>query len=244
MKPTLLFTFLFFTTILCLAQNEKTLSGKVVCEGKGIPNIDLVNLTSKKSTTTDSQGHFSIGVALGDELYILSKEYIDFKLKITETQFNQNQLTITIEKKPIALEDVEIVNKSSLKVQITQGDIDAIKLSKQANALKVVNVYDGTIENGVDFVRMFKGISNWFKNKDKEPPQKPVPPPSFKDFLSSHYDRNFYLNNLKLKPEEIELFIAYCEADARATVLAERQDVLEMADFLFEKNKAFQKLDR
>jgi len=129
-------------------------------------------------------------------------------------------------------------------VQITQGDIDAIKLSKQANALKVVNVYDGTIENGVDFVRMFKGISNWFKNKDREPPQKPVPPPSFKDFLSSHYDRNFYLNNLKLKPEEIELFIAYCEADARATVLAERQDVLEMADFLFEKNKAFQKLDR
>ena len=244
MKPTLLFTFLLFTTTFCLAQNEKVVTGKIVCEGKGIPNIDLVNLTTKKSTTTDSQGHFSIGVALGDELYILSKEYLDFKLKITETYFKQNQLTITIEKKPIALEDVEIVNKSSLKVQITQGDIDAIKLSKQANALKVVNVYDGTIENGVDFVRMFKGISNWFKNKDKEPQQKPVPPPSFKDFLSSHYDRNFYLNNLKLKPEEIELFIAYCEADARATVLAERQDVLEMADFLFEKNKAFQKLDR
>jgi hypothetical protein len=142
------------------------------------------------------------------------------------------------------LEDVEIVNKSSLKVQISQADIDAIKLAKQSQALKVVNVYDGTIENGVDFVRMFKGISNWFKNKDKEPQQKPVPLPSFKDFLSSHYDRNFYLNNLKLKPEEIDLFIAYCETDARAAVLAARQDILEMADFLFEKNEAFQKLER
>jgi hypothetical protein len=40
------------------------------------------------------------------------------------------------------------------------------------------------------------------------------------------------------------LFIAYCEADTRATVLAERQDVLEMADFLFEKNEAFKKLER
>ncbi|MDI9256454.1 hypothetical protein [Flavobacterium sedimenticola] len=244
MKPTLLFTFLFFTTNFCLAQNEKVLSGKIVCEGRGIANIDLVNLTSKKSTTTDPQGHFSIGVAVGDELYILSKEYIDFKLKITETHFNQNQLTITIEKKPIALEDVEIVNKSRLKVQISQADIDAIKLSKQSQALKVVNVYDGTIENGVDFVRMFKGIANWFKIKDKEKLEKAVLPPNFKDFLSSHYDRNFYLNTLKLKPEEIDLFIAYCEADVRAAALAERQDVLEMADFLFEKNEAFRKLER
>ena len=149
-----------------------------------------------------------------------------------------------IDKKPIALEDVEIVKKSSLKVQISQADIDAIKLTKQSQALKVVNVYDGTIENGVDFVRMFKGISNWFKNKDKEPLQKPVPPPNFKDFLRSHYDRNFYLNNLKLKPEEIDLFIAYCETDSRAAELAARQDILEMADFLFEKNETFRKLDR
>lgn len=244
MKPTILFTLFFITITSCFAQNQKVLGGKVVCEGKGIPNIDLVNLTSKKSATTNSYGQFSIEVALGDELYILSKEYLDFKLKITETQFREGQLTITIERKPIALEDVEIVNKSSLKVEISQADIDAIKLTKQANALKVVNVYDGTIENGVDFVRMFKGIANWFKNKDNETQQKPVPLPGFRDFLSSHYDRNFYLNNLKLKPEEIELFIAYCEADALATVLAERQDILEMADFLFEKNEAFRKLDR
>ena len=243
MKPTILFLFIVTITS-CLAQNQKELRGKIVCEGRGIAAVDLVNLTSKKSTTTDNQGHFSISVAIGDELYILSKEYIDFKLKITEAHFHQNPLTIVIEKKPIALEDVEIVSKSSLKVQISQADIDAIKLAKQSQALKVVNLYDGTIENGVDFVRMFKGIANWFKNKDKEPEQKPVPPPSFKDFLSSHYDRNFYLNNLKLKPEEIELFIAYCEADTRATVLAERQDVLEMADFLFEKNETFRKLER
>ena len=130
-------------------------------------------LDFKKSTTTDNQGHFSIGVALGDELYILSKEHLDFKLKITETYFKQNQLTITIEKKPIALEDVEIVNKSSLKVQISQADIDAIKLTKQANALKVVNLYDGSIENGVDFVRMFKASRIGLKTKTKNRSENP-----------------------------------------------------------------------
>lgn len=213
-------------------------------EGKAVGLVDVVNMNSKKSSTTDSDGNFSLWIEAGDELYFLSKDYSDLKKVITTTDLTQNPLVIILTKKPIELEDVEIVKKSSLKVQISQADIDAIKLTKQANALKVVNLYDGSIENGVDFVRMFKGVSNWFKNKDKEPERKPVPPPSFKDFLSSHYDRNFYLNNLKLKPEEIDLFIAYCEVDTRATVLAARQDILEMADFLFEKNEAFRKLER
>jgi len=235
--------FLFFS-ILGFSQSGKLLHGKVLSEGKAVGLVDVVNMNSKKSSTTDSDGNFSLWIEAGDELYFLSKDYSDLKKVITTTDLTQNPLVIILTKKPIELEDVEIVKKSSLKVQISQADIDAIKLTKQSQALKVVNVYDGTIENGVDFVRMFKGISNWFKNKDKEPLQKPVPPPSFKDFLSSHYDRNFYLNNLKLKPEEIDLFIAYCETDSRATELAARQDILEMADFLFEKNESFRKLER
>lgn len=235
--------FLFFS-LLGFSQSGKLLQGKVLSEGKAVGLVDVVNMNSKKSSTTDSEGNFSLWVTAGDELYFLSKDYTDLKMVITAADLNQNPLVIILTKKPIELEDVEIVKKSSLKVQITQGDIDAIKLSKQANALKVVNVYDGTIENGVDFVRMFKGIANWFKNKDKEKPEKLLPPIAFKDYLAVHFDEAFYLTKLQLKPEEIALFIAYCEADSRAKPLAERQDILEMADFLFEKKEEFKKLER
>lgn len=235
--------FLFFS-ILGFSQSGKLLQGKVLSDGKAVGLVDVVNINSKKSSTTNSEGNFSLWVTAGDELYFLSKDYADLKMVITPTQLNQNLLVITLNKKPIELEDVEIVSKSSLKVQITQADIDAVKLSKQANALKVINVYDGTIENGVDFVRMFKGISNWLKNKDKEKREKTVLPIAFKDYLAQHFDENFYTQKLKLKPEEIALFISFCEADPRAKPLAERQDILEMADFIFEKNEAFKKLER
>ncbi|NNT70746.1 hypothetical protein HKT18_00825 [Flavobacterium sp. IMCC34852] len=238
------FGFFLFFSILGFSQSGKLLQGKVLSEGKVVGLVDVVNMNSKKSSTSDGEGNFSLWVTAGDELYFLTKDYADLKMVITPTDLNQNPLVISLNKKPVELEDVEIVKKSSLKVQITQGDIDAIKLSKQANALKVTNVYDGTIENGVDFVRMFKGIANWFKNKDKEKPEKPLPPITFKDYLAGHFDEAFYLTKLQLKPEEIALFIAYCEADSRAKPLAERQDLLEMADFLFEKNKEFKKLER
>ncbi|WP_333877754.1 hypothetical protein [Flavobacterium sp.] len=231
-------------SILGFSQSKKLLHGKVVSDGKAISHVDVVNMNTTKNSTTDSEGNFSLWVTAGDELYFLSNDYVDFKMELTPTHVNETLLVVPLDKKPIALEDVEIVNKSSLKVQISQADIDAIKLSKQSQALKVVNVYDGTIENGVDFVRMFKGITNWFKNKDKEKLEKPLPPIAFKDYLAEHFDEAFYLTKLQLKPEEIALFIAYCEADSRAKPLAERQDVLEMADFLFEKKEEFKNLER
>jgi hypothetical protein len=241
----ILFFFLFILNgFFGFSQSEKLIRGKVLSGETPLSNIDIVNMNSKKSVTTDSFGNFNILAKTGDELFIISKEYVDKKTVLTQEQANQNNILIYLEKKPVVLDDVTITTMPSIKFKLTQSDIDAGKLSKQAKALKVQNVYDGTIENGVDFIRLFKGLINLFKNKDKEEIKKNIPLPSFKDYLNSHYDRHFYLNNLKLKPEEIDLFIAYCEADHRAKSLAERQDLLEMADFLFEKNEEFKKLER
>lgn len=239
-------TYWFFILfpILGFAQSEKPLYGKVLSEGKAIGNIDIVNINSKKSSTTDSNGNFSILAKMGDELFVISKEYVDRKIMLTQENLDKGNLVIQLEKKPIELDDVEITTTPSVKFKVSQADLDKAKLAKQANALKVQNVYDGTIENGIDFVRMAKGLRNLFKNKVQEKKEKSIPPIPFKDYLALNFDTAFYIQKLKLKPEEIDLFIAYCEVDSRAKSLAERQDVLEMADFLFEKNEAFKKLER
>lgn len=209
-----------------------------------LKNIDIVNTNSKKTSTTDSNGNFSILVKTGDELFIISKEYVDLKMILTQENLISDNLVIHLEKKPIELDDVEITTTPSVKFKVSQADIDAAKLSKQANTLKVQNVYDGTIENGVDFVRMAKGLRNLFKNKDQEKRENTLPPIPFKDYLALNFDTNFYTQKLKLKPEEIELFITYCEADPKAKTISERQDVLEALSFLLAKNEAFKKLER
>ncbi|MEK8179336.1 hypothetical protein WMW71_03190 [Flavobacterium buctense] len=244
MKQILLLLLLVFNGFLGFAQSEKHLHGKVLYGKIALSGIDIVTLNSRKSTTTNKEGEFSIEAKVKDTLFIISKEYTDRRIVLTQELFELESLILYLEQKPIALEDVEILKKSSLKVEVKQSDIDAIKLAKQANALKVVNVYDGIIENGIDFVRMGKGLFNLFKNKDKEKPENALPPILFKDYLTLNFDTAFYTQKLKLKPEEIDLFIAYCEVDSRAKSLAELQDLLEMADFLFEKHEAFKKLER
>lgn len=242
MKQMLLFILLF--PVFAFAQSEKLLHGKVLYGQIALTGIDIVNLNSRKSTTTNKDGEFSIVAKVKDTLFIISKEYSDRRIALLQELFDQENLVLYLEKKPIALEDVEILKKSSLKIEVKQSDIDAIKLAKQANTLKVVNVYDGTIENGIDFARMFKGLVNLLKNKDKEKQEKPLPPIPFKAYLALNFDSVFYTEKLKIKPEEIDLFIAFCETDPKAKTISEHQDVLETLGFLLDKNEEFKKLER
>ncbi|MFN3753099.1 hypothetical protein [Flavobacterium sp.] len=237
------FLFLLFS-IVGFSQSEKQIHGKVLFGQTPLTTIDVVNLNSREITTTDMNGHFSISAKVKDTLFIISKAYADRRIALTQELLNQNNLIIYLEKKPIELDDVEITTTQSVKIKISQADIDAIKIAKDANKLKVLNVNDGTIENGIDFVRMGKGLLNLFKNKDKEKPEKPLPPIPFKDYLALNFDPIFYTEKLKLKPEEIDLFIAFCETDPKAKTISERQDVLETLGFLLDKNEEFNKLER
>ena len=207
-------------------------------------NIDIVNINSKKSTTSTSNGDFNLFVKPNDELFIISKEYSDRKITISGTDLNQENFTIILEKKAIELEDVNITRVKSMKIKIAQSDIDEIKITKSARALKPLNVYDGTIPNGIDFMRMGKGLINLFKNKDKVNPEKPLPAIPFKAFLAINFDSGFYTQKLKLNPEEIALFISFCEADPRAKIISEHNNVLEAVAFLISKNEEFKKLKR
>lgn len=244
MKSLLLFFIVLFNGLVGFSQSDKMIHGKILSGETALKDIDVVNMNSKKSSTTDSNGNFSILAKTGDELFIISKEYVDRKIKLTQESLDKGKLLIHLEKKPIELDDVEITTTPSIKYKVSQADIDAAKIAKQANTLKVQNVYDGTIENGIDFVRIAKGLVNLFKKKDSEKAEKPLPAISFKDYLALHFDTNFYTQKLNLKPEEITLFISFCEADPKAKIISTRQDVLETLDFLMAKNEAFKKLER
>jgi len=238
------FTSVLFVLVsyLGFSQDEKLLHGQIVSEQKPLSGVDIVNINSKKSTTTDSQGNFSILGKIGDELYIITQEYTDRKIVLTQAVFNQSLFIIYLEKKPIELDDVNIIKVQGMKIKLTQGDLDEIKLAKQSQALKVTNVYTGVIENGVDFVRMYKGLVNLFKDKDKEKAEKSAPPIPFRDYLASNFDTAFYTQKLKLKPDEIALFLSFCEADPKSKTILRTNDYLAVLEFLIAKKEEFKKL--
>jgi len=224
------------------SQTEKILHGKVVSGNTVLSGVDVVNASSKKSATTNKKGLFSIAVKANDELLIISKEYTDKTILVSQKEIDNDNLIIRLEKKPIELKEVAVTKSPSIKVKSSQMDLALAKLEKQAATPKVVGVYDGTIENGMDFVAIGKGIVNLVKGKD-EATQTP-PPPGFKDYMLTNFNNDFFTQQLKLKPEEIQLFLAYCEADPKSKLIAANEDPLKTTEFVISKNEEFKKLQR
>lgn len=242
MKQKLLLLLFFFTFLNCFSQDRKTIHGKVVFNEMAIEKIDVVNLTIKKSSTTDAEGNFSIEAKAGDELFILSNDYYDIKIMLTKEDFTSEKFIIKLSKKPIELKEVAITKVEKINVKVSPEEIRMAKIAKFENSPKVLGVYTGEMPYGVDFVGLFKKIFKSNKKKDKNETPKFA---SFKEYAVSKFDVNeFFYKKLDINLEELDLFMAFCESDDNYKGIMEREDTLETLEFLTSKNEAFKKMER
>lgn len=246
MKVKLLFALCLLVCQFSFSQTVKSLKGKVSFDNILLQNVDVINKTSKISTTTNAKGEFIITAKANDSLIFYAKEYYLQRLKLTSNQIDQNNLVVLMFKKPEELEEVVIRTVAASEFTLRgdkkyeQGTTDEMTLAKTARKPKT-GVYDGTIENGANIMRIGDLIFGLFK-KEKEEVKKTVPKIEFIALAKNTCDQKFYLETLKLKPEQIELFLQFCEADAKSKTVAKDNNILSMMDFLTIKNKEFQKL--
>ena len=237
----ILLNFCFFFTYFCtFSQNEKQLNGKVICEGKPLVSIDVVNIATRKAASTDVKGHFIIEAKVNDELYIISKEYVDRKIVVTDSIIKSG-LRIELSQKPIELKEVIITQKPLNGYKVTNAEIDAIKFEKEITRPKNQSVYTGEIDKGVDFVRIAKGIGKLFKNKDREN-KSTASTIVFKDYIADQFQKDFFTNELGLKHDQVYIFIEFCDADPKSKTLVQNENSLAITEFLLEKSEQFKKL--
>lgn len=240
MKIKLPLLILFLVFQFGFSQSEKLIQGVVLCDNFPLQGIEIVNLVTKKSTKTDSNGRFSISAKVEDMLVFVSEKY-DYKRLLLEKVFlDKNNFTVLLTRKPEQLEEV-VVTQASLndKGLFSQEAADEIKLEKGKNRNR--NVYDGTIENGADLIRIGGMILDLFKKK-KEVSKETVSKIEFKELAKTNYPDTYFINTLKLKPEEIELFLEFCDADPKLKTVLENANPLKLMDFLFAKNIEFKKM--
>ncbi|OUL60901.1 hypothetical protein [Flavobacterium sp. AJR] len=242
MKVKLLTTISLLTYQLSISQTEKLLHGKVFSNNNPLKEVEVINKTAKTSTRTNALGEFSIPVKVKDSLLFFSKDYFFTRLKITQANIDKNNIIVNMAIKAEELDEVVVTTMKFNPVKISQKDLDNVKLYKEAGSLqKYTGVYDGTIPNGMDFTRMGTGLFNLFK-KDKEELKKKTSETDFKKLIAKSIPSDFFTKNLKLKPEEKDLFIEFCDADPRSKNLLENNNVLATMDFLYAKNEMFKKL--
>lgn len=223
------------------AQNSKLIKGKVNYMGSYQKNIEIINFTSKKMTTSTVTGEFQIEVKIDDVLVLLSETFADQKYKITTEDLEKNIVVINLVEKPIPLDEVEITQVQEIKgISVSYNDLKMTKIQKDAERPKNNDVYTGELINGVDFVQIGKMIGKLFKSK--KPKAKTAPKVTFKEYAITNFNETFFIKTLKLKPEETGRFLDYCEADPNSKTIIDSTDELFILEFLMKKKSAFDAL--
>jgi hypothetical protein len=232
MKVKLLTTISFFTYQLSISQTEKLLHGKVLCNNNLLKKVEVINKTAKTSTTTNDLGEFSIPVKAKDSLLFFAKDYFFTRLKITQENIDQNNITVNMILKPEELDEVLITNIKFPRVGPADENSSIVPMGPISTG-----VYSESITNGADLLAIF----NLFRKKDKREKFK-FKELDFKKLAEATVPLDFFTNNLKLNPDEKDLFLQFCDADLHAKILVQQKNLLYTMDFLYLKNIEFQKL--
>ncbi|SHG48300.1 hypothetical protein SAMN05443549_104197 [Flavobacterium fluvii] len=242
MKANTFIPILLFISQFGFSQTEKPVKGKVLCNDLPIQGIEVLNLVTEKTTITNEKGEFTILGKAEDMLVFVSEKYDYKRLLLEKEDINKPDLVIKLTRKPEQLEEVVITKVDLGHVgYFSQEVADEIKLEK--GKYRNREIYDGTIENGVDFIRIGKMILGLIVKK-KENNKEIVPKIEFKELATATCTQDYFNKTLQLKPEEIALFLEFCDADTKSKIILEEKNPLSLMDFLFVKNVEFKKLTR
>ncbi|MEL1242600.1 hypothetical protein [Flavobacterium flavipallidum] len=239
------FSILFFSIIstLSFSQNHKLLRGKVLSDNFLLQNVEVINKNTETVTKTNEKGEFILTAAINDSILFYDKNYHLKGLKLSLEDLENNNIIVSIEQKPEELKEVKI-HKVSVDWEFDkkweQLKRDEVAVYRQSKQLKNPGVYDGTITNGMDFVKIGKMLFG-DKLKRKKSATSTI---EFKDVVTNNFDENFFIETLKLKKTEIDSFLTFCNFDPESKKnIAENSNALELMDYLYQKSFEYKKLN-
>jgi hypothetical protein len=213
----------------------------VVNDSVNIESGYVLNINSSTRTFIGSQGFFDIMAKTKDTLIVSSLGLKSKKIVLTEKDFAVSLFVIKLNTFINPLKEV-VVTKTVVKPNL--GNIQKIidkeyfddKQSSPENPLMPTM----KIKYGMDIDRIGKMIwKSFFKeNLDKE---KEADYGDFSEIVPKRIHQFFFTNTLKLKEDEIGLFMIYCENDSRAKALLKPESEFELIEFLIVKNDEFKR---
>jgi hypothetical protein len=233
--------FLFFSIQISFSQSETVYKGKILCNNFPIENIEIINLNSEISAFSNDSGEFSIPAKSQDIVVFASKLYEYKRISVQPEYLNNLIQIISLIKKPEELKEVIITKVKWQHIGSDKNASNQIALDKMQSQIKNPFIYDGSITNGPDLMKIGKLIIDLFK-KDKTETKNKIPEIKFYELAKNKNYQEYYSKSLNLKPDEIELFLQFCDADPKSKIVAQNNNSLAMMDFLFAKNLEFKKL--
>ncbi|OCB74460.1 hypothetical protein [Flavobacterium crassostreae] len=223
------------------ADNRKPLHGQVVNASIAPENGYVINITAQTRTNITTDGFFDLLAQPKDVLVFTSVTFEPKKLVLTAANCLEKSFRVSLNIANNELEEVVVSNR--LKVNALSGSsqrfVDKKYFEDQKSSPKNSAMpSDGSIELGMDFVRIFKEIKKILKKESKIQAET-LNDIAFSQYVKINFDPLFFERDLKLNKDEIDLFLWYASEDKQSREFLEPEDRFLLMDFLVSKNKDF-----
>ncbi|WP_395062688.1 hypothetical protein [Flavobacterium sp.] len=233
---------LFFQIGFSQNSLRKIVHGQAVNDSIRVKNVVVFNINTNKGKIVNPDGSFEVLAKAKDTLVFSSLSYKPVKMVLTQKQIDDPILLVLLEVFYSQLNEVVINNKSAHPIGgKSQKIVDKQYVADAKSSPKNQYIYDGTIVNGVNFVRLYKDVLSVLKKKN---PKKSsfTSQSNFTEKALQQTNYTFFTKTLNLNDEEIKLFLMYCENDIEANAVLKLKSDFELMDFMIKKNKEFKKL--
>ena len=243
-KVTILFFLLLGQLSFCQIGERKKLEGQVRNDLVPVENVIVFNVNSNLGTVVNQYGSFAIMAKVNDTLVFSSLAFKSRKIVLSEKDFIASKLIVKLDVFTNELAEVLIRAKKELNPieGNTQKYVDLKFFDDEKSSPKNRTMPPvGGIENGMDFVRIYKDVLGVLRKKN---PQKTdfYKETSFSEFALSKVNYSFFSNTLHLKDDQIKLFLIYCENDSKSRDLMQPSEEFKLIDFFVTKNNEFKKI--
>ena len=266
----ILFVILSLITNFLFAQGieRKVLRGIVVVDSFDVEAVTVRNISSNLNAKTDIDGKFSIRARATDTLFFESPSFISQKYILTQKDFWKEELEIRLHVKITELDELVITPytlsgnliEDTKRIQV-YGDgfavIDAKKIMHYEDdvrsgapinsALPSVFAPNGSNFN---FLAIAAGLVSLFikpslskshsKRVYEERRIKNLQSKSYSDHLFERFSHNFFVETLKIKNEDIPLFMSFSELNVyELSPLLKPENELKLIEYLIKKASEF-----
>jgi len=264
----LFFTFLFSQFFFSQEMERKILKGRIVADSIEVENLTVFNITSNIGAVTNVDGKFSIKARATDTLYIQGISYDSKKYVLTDKDFWLEELEIKLHIKITELNEVEVtpytltgtLKEDTKRIQVYGEafngiDAKAVKYYEDdvRSGTPINNaIYNSLAPNGsnFDFMLIGKGIGkllgikgNPKKNSElvfEQRRQRDIQTKSFSDHMFERFSHNFFVETLKIKHEDIPMFLQYAEMPIKDLSLFLKSEYeMQLIEYLTTKAKMF-----
>jgi hypothetical protein len=202
------------------SQNNlsRRIDGKVTADFSSVEGIYVVNTSSEKITTTNSEGYFSIEAKVGDTLMLSAMNFKELKIVLSESDFSKKSLVVSME--PIVNELKEVIVRNSSISAESLGIIPYGQKKYTPAERKIFTATSGkikffnlTFSLGLDpILNHFSGRTNMLK-KELEVEKKE----GYLVQLQNLFTPDFYVNSMHIPETNVKGFLYYLVENPKFT---------------------------